>query len=124
MASNLPVPPSGALDQPPPSPLNPPPPGGDAPPSFGGAGVPPMSPGPAQADPMKQVAQMGMEIDRALLAFSEMAPGDVPEIGQVRKLLQAALAKILSAGGGQVTGAAGSPGSQFPGVGLNSGQPF
>src|SRR5260221_12183911 len=106
MASNLPVPPSGALDQPPPSPLNPPP-GGGAAGSFGGAGVPPMSPGPSQADPMKQVAQMGMEIDRALLAFSEMAPGDVPEIGQARKLVQAALAKILSSSG-QVTGAAGS----------------
>lgn len=73
---------------------------------------------------MKQVAQMGMEIDRALLAFSEMAPGDVPEIGQARKLLQAALAKILSQGGAPSTGSPGATGSQFPGGGLSSGNPF
>ena len=72
---------------------------------------------------MKQVAQMGMEIDRALLAFSEMAPGNVPEIGQARKLLQQAMAKILSGGGGEPS-TPGSTGNQFPAGGLNSGRPF
>ena len=121
MASNMPVPPSGALDSPPPSPVNPPPGGG-----FAGAGIPgtPSPSGPPGGDQMKQVAQMGMEIDRALLAFSEMAPGDVPEIGQARKLLQVALAKILSSGGAPSTGSPGAVGQQFPGGGMTSGNPF
>lgn len=90
---------------------------------MAGSGVPPMAPsGPAPGDALKQVAQMGMEIDRALLAFSEMAPGDVPEIGQARKLLQAALAKILSGAAG--SGPPGATGAQFPGGGMTSGNPF
>jgi hypothetical protein len=83
-------------------------------------------PGGASGDPndaLKQIVTMGTEIDRALLAFSEMAPGNVPEIGQARKLIQAALAKILQSGGEAMT-TPGSVGNQFPGGGLSSGNPF
>lgn len=121
MASmNLPVPPSGALDRPPPSPLNPTTPGDTQ--AFGGTQIPGLTPG-GPPDAMKQATQMGMEIDRALLAFAELAPGDLPEIGQARKLLQAALAKILQAQG-EPMAAAGSTGTQFPGGGMVAGAPF
>jgi hypothetical protein len=72
---------------------------------------------------MKQFAAMGLEIDRAIVALSEMAPGQVPEFGQARKLLQAGLAKLLTSGGGEAA-APGGTGSQFPGGGMVSGSPF
>jgi hypothetical protein len=52
-----------------------------------------------------------------------MAPGQVPEFGQARKLLQAGLAKLLTSGGGEAA-APGGTGSQFPGGGMVSGSPF
>lgn len=122
--ASLPFPPPGALDRPPPSPANPPPASAAPPPQdgFAGTGVP-GTPPPGPTDALKQLATMGMEIDRALVAFAEMVPGEVPEIGQARKLLQAALAKILASGGEQMTSPGGT-GTQFPGGGMAAGIPF
>jgi len=123
VASSLPFPPPGALDQPPPSPANPAPQAAGAPQGgFGGTGVPGTSP-PGPTDALKQITTMGMEIDRALVALAEMAPGEIPEFGQSRKLLQAGLAKLLASGGEEMMSPGGT-GTQFPGGGMAAGLPF
>ena len=108
--------PSPALDGPPPSPANP------APAGFGGLGPEAGQGTPPQQGPQdkaKVIVQMGAELDRALMAFSQIGPEGSNEFGQARNLLKAGLAKVISANaGGQGQGApATSPtaaGAQFP----------
>jgi hypothetical protein len=125
MASTpVPVPPSPALDGPPPSPANPP-----GAPGYGGVpGIPPVPGGPEAGAPdtaAKQLVSMGADIDRAILAMAQAAPGDIPEFAEARKLMQAGVAKLIAgAAGGGLGAASGATGAQFPGGGMSSGIPF
>lgn len=125
-ATPVPVPPSPMLDGPPPSPANPP-----GSPGYGGVqgipgppGAPPGSPEGGPDTAAKQLWQMGIEVDRAILALSQAAPGDIPEFGEARKLMQAGIAKLLSGKGAGLGAPAGATGAQFPGGGMSSGVPF
>lgn len=122
-ATPVPMPPSPQLDGPPPSPANPP-----GAPGYGGVqGIPPAGgPGGPPGGPdtaAKQLVQMGIEVDRAILALSQAAPGEIQEFAQARQLMQAGIAKLIS-GSGELGAPPGATGSQFPGGGMSSGMPF
>lgn len=82
------------------------------------------SPGGDSAQPQavaQQLVRMGAEVDRALMAISQVAVEGQKEFAQARQLISAGLAKHLSqvGGGADLSTSPTAPGTQFPGGGFS-----
>lgn len=108
------------MDSAPPAPMAP---GAGAPPLVAGQGAADASPQDTAKLGVQQVMNLGNEVDRALLTLAGLPdfPG-AKEIGQARQLIQAGIAKYVSAQGEVGAGAAQPTevGARFPGGGFSS----
>lgn len=117
-----PPPPGPPLDTSPPAPT---PAGPGSPPLVAGPGAATAAdPQQAARQQLQQVMNLGNEVDRAMLALTQVL-GDTgsAEVGQARQLLQAGIAKYAAARAGEGNSGALSPvsvGNRFPGGGFSS----